>query len=346
MQLRTRFASEYSPEISNPASKPSVFCSILYSALVSGSGLCRPHGRWTMTSPVLVSAHGNSTSSCEALSAASSSRGCQASVPTGKLPQNTPSPNIYSPKPDEATDRGRISPPDMEEAAAKMPEQQAVQLIGWLSPYVHRAEVALRLKGVPYELIQDDMANKSDLLLTHNPVHKKVPVLLHGDRTIPESIVIVEYVDEAFHGPPLFPSDPYERAMARFWTRFIDDRLWKALWVALWTEPGEAQVALATPARESLTLLEAQLPDGKRFFRGDTIGFLDIAASGVALWLPVFEEMAGVQLLAEEEHPALCRWAREYAADETVRQCTPDRTMMLAFLTPKRGMFVSTAAQM
>jgi glutathione S-transferase len=105
-------------------------------------------------------------------------------------------------------------------------------------------------------------------------------------------------------------------------------------------------VALATSARESLTLLEAQLPEGRRFFGGDAIGFLDIAASGVALWLPVFEEMAGVTLLADETHRALCRWARGYAADETVRQCTPDRTMMLAFLTPKRGMFVSTAKAM
>ncbi|KAI5002102.1 hypothetical protein ZWY2020_026752 [Hordeum vulgare] len=226
-------------------------------------------------------------------------------------------------------------------------EQPAVRLIGWLSPYVHRAEVALRLKGVPYELLNDDMASKSELLLTHNPVHNKVPVLLHGDRSIPESLVIVEYVDEAFPaGPPLLPADPLARANARFWARFLDDKCWKALWVALWAEPGEAQAAAAREAKEGLALLQAQLPEGRRFFGGDNIGLLDIAASGVARWLGVFEEMAGVRLLTEVEHPALCRWTREYAADETVRQCLPDRDLVLAVLTPRRDMFVSTAKAM
>ncbi|KAM0868133.1 hypothetical protein ACQ4PT_041558 [Festuca glaucescens] len=223
---------------------------------------------------------------------------------------------------------------------------EPVKLIGCFgSPFVHRVEVALRLKGVPYELIEEDLNNKSDLLLKHNPFHQKVPVLLHGDRpAVCESLIIIEYIDEAFSGPSLLPSDPYERAMARFWAAFMY-KCKDSMWIALWTD-GEVQAASAREMKANLTLIERQLPEGKKFFGGDTIGFLDIAVGGIAHWMGVFEEIAGVHLLIEEEHPALCRWAREYILDETVGQCLPDRDRVVAALTPRKELYVSIAKAM
>ncbi|CAM0885170.1 unnamed protein product [Alopecurus aequalis] len=228
-----------------------------------------------------------------------------------------------------------------------MISEPAVKLIGCFgSPAVHRAEVALRLKGVSYELIEEDLTNKSELLLKHNPVHQKVPVLLHGDRpSICESLVIVEYVDEVFDGPPLLPSDPLARAAARFWASFVDKELRESMWMALWTD-GQAQPASLSKAKANLTLLEENLPEGKRFFGGDTVGFLDIAASGIAHWMEVFEEIAGVRLLTEEEHPALYQWARVYTANHTVSRCLPDRDRLLAALASMRDIFVSMAKTM
>jgi len=50
-----------------------------------------------------------------------------------------------------------------------------------------------------------------------------VPTLVDGDRVIPESNVILEYLDEAYPDPPLAPKDAYGRAKMRLWTKQLDE---------------------------------------------------------------------------------------------------------------------------
>uniref|UniRef100_A0A453JIR8 Glutathione S-transferase n=2 Tax=Aegilops tauschii subsp. strangulata TaxID=200361 RepID=A0A453JIR8_AEGTS len=47
-----------------------------------------------------------------------------------------------------------------------------LKLVGmWASPFMVRVQIALRLKGLSYEYVEEDLQNKSELLLRSNPVH-------------------------------------------------------------------------------------------------------------------------------------------------------------------------------
>ena len=104
---------------------------------------------------------------------------------------------------------------------------EVVVLDVWASAFGCRVRIALAEKGVEYEYKEENLADKSPLLLKSNPVHKKIPVLIHGGRPICESLIILEYIDEAWKhkAAPLMPQDPYQRANARFWADFTDKKV-------------------------------------------------------------------------------------------------------------------------
>ncbi|XP_075524003.1 putative glutathione S-transferase [Primulina tabacum] len=200
-----------------------------------------------------------------------------------------------------------------------------VKLLGsWRSRYSRRVEWALKLKGVEYEFIEEDVSNKSPLLLQSNPVHKKIPVLLHNGKPIAESLVIIEYIDETWeNGPPILPKSPYDRAVARFWARFLDEKCLPAFSTACLVS-GEEQVKAKEEAEESLKVLDNELK-GKKFFGGDGIGFVDIVGNVIAYWYVIIQELVGIELITKEKFPNLCAWIDEYVNSSFVKEHLPDR---------------------
>jgi glutathione S-transferase len=87
-------------------------------------------------------------------------------------------------------------------------------------PWVQRAAIVLREKGVEFEFRHIEPENRPDWFLAISP-HKKVPVLRIDDRvSLFESNAIAEYLDETVP-PRLHPEDPVARAVNRAWTDYV-----------------------------------------------------------------------------------------------------------------------------
>ncbi|KAL6315049.1 hypothetical protein AAG906_030895 [Vitis piasezkii] len=142
------------------------------------------------------------------------------------------------------------------------------------SPYGMRVRLALAAKGIEHEGKEEEdlMEGKSSLLLQMNPVHKKIPVLIHNGKPICECLIIVEYIDGVWKDKfPLLPSDPYQRAQTKFWAHFIDNKLFPP-GRKLWAAKGEKHEVAKKEFIENLKLLEGELKS-KPYFGGEKLGF-------------------------------------------------------------------------
>jgi glutathione S-transferase len=90
----------------------------------------------------------------------------------------------------------------------------------WTSPWVFHAMVALEEKGLPYvlEVVPSPIPEPLRGELRARSIFGKVPILVHEEAWISESMAISEYLAEQFPAPKhprLFPADLVQRARAR-----------------------------------------------------------------------------------------------------------------------------------
>lgn len=87
----------------------------------------------------------------------------------------------------------------------------------WRSSAAYRIRIALNVKGLPYTSIPVNLKtaeNNSTTYRAKNP-QGRVPILVEGEFSLPQSLAIMEYLEETHPTPPLLPKDAKSRAIAR-----------------------------------------------------------------------------------------------------------------------------------
>jgi len=145
-------------------------------------------------------------------------------------------------------------------------------------PWVQRAAIVLREKGIGFEFRHIDRDNRPDWFLAISP-HRKVPVLRIDDSvSLFESNAIAEYLDETI-APRLHPEDPVQRAINRAWTDFLPTFSEMVTGCAYADDEAgyKAAIAKIPQAFEKLEgALKAQSPQGP-FFNGAKYSLVDAA---------------------------------------------------------------------
>jgi glutathione S-transferase len=187
------------------------------------------------------------------------------------------------------------------------------------SPFGWKVRMVLAEKAVPHQVVIPDNKSEDPAFAKMNPL-RLTPVLeLSDGRTIYESTVINEYLEETYPDPPMLPKDPWERARVRM----IEDTADQYLYAAA-RELRNARFEYAPPflvkkradaidhkaleaarvkLHEHLTRLESELA-GRTYFGGAMFSLAD------ATLAPLLT--AGLRLLdvlPDARYPLIAAWS-------------------------------------
>ena len=202
-----------------------------------------------------------------------------------------------------------------------------------LCPYVQRADIVLREKGLAFERREVDLADKPGWFLEISPLGK-TPVLLAAGQPLFESAVICEYLDETSL-PHLHPADALQRARHRAWMEFGSAILNTI--AAFYNAADErALEARARDLHARFAQIEHILGEGP-YFAGASFCIVDAVFGPVFRYFDVFDDIADFGCF--KGLPKVQAWRRTLAARASVRLAVrPDYPeLLLQFLIARQS---------
>jgi glutathione S-transferase len=195
------------------------------------------------------------------------------------------------------------------------------------SVYVRIVRLTLAEKAVPYELEDIDVFGPggppADYRARHHPFGR-IPAFEHDGFRLYETGAIARYVDEAFEGPPLQPSDPRGRARMNQIISLLDNYAYRPLVWDLFVErvrapaqgraPDEARIAAALPAAETCLGALAELLADRPYLAGPALTLADLHAAPMLIYARLAAE--GAALL--RQRPSLEAWLDRIAGRPSI----------------------------
>ena len=165
------------------------------------------------------------------------------------------------------------------------------------STYTRVACMVCEEKAIPYELRQQP-PHSPDVSAIHP--FGKVPVMRHGDFELCESKAIATYLDLAFPGPKLIPTDPRHAALTEQWVSLVNTKMDGTLVRTyllnyIFPKTGDGTVdrkvidAVVPAVKQEIDLLDRAVSKGG-FLAGDSFTFADINVMPILAYLKNFPE--------------------------------------------------------
>jgi glutathione S-transferase len=164
-------------------------------------------------------------------------------------------------------------------------------------PYCARVRIVLAEKGVEYDPIEIDLTDRPAWIYEKNSTGR-VPVLEEDGWLLPESAVIMEFLEDRYPEPALLAADAADRALARLWV-FRHDDFTKPYYALRRGEDGAAARFDAELGKLNAALVQ------RAWLGGSAYGLADIA---YVPWVLRARDMLGVSL---EAFPAVAAWLEE-----------------------------------
>ncbi|HIM07234.1 MAG TPA: stringent starvation protein A [Gammaproteobacteria bacterium] len=160
--------------------------------------------------------------------------------------------------------------------------------------YSHRARFVLCEKNASAEVEYVDGKEFPEDLQELNP-YGTVPILVDRDLALFDSRIIMEYLDERFPHPPLYPIDPVSRARSRLLIHRIDKDWYTLLDDVI--NAGEKKAAKAKKMLRENLIAAIPLFAAKKHFLSDDFTLVDAVLAPLLWRLPFY----GIELPKEAQ---------------------------------------------